>query len=801
MHDLLTKAFHGLTSAPLVMLGLSLLASLALHAQAGAQPVELTPARTFILVADKAGNVERNAAVLLSMWLQKATRSTAGFEVRTETAGKDLLQDPANTVIVVGSTTRWATPDILSQLQHDGFFIGKRDGVIVVTGSTPDGTRLGVTHFLSLTAGVRFYMPGELWASLPVNPQITFPGEDVLSNPFVTSAYMSGINIDDRDGAHWARTVGAWRRKGGTHQHNLFEMFPPEQWAASNPEIYPIYEGQRYIPKTGRDQSWQICFSQPQTLVAAREAIRKHFEKWPDYLYATISNNDGGRWCTCEKCSAILAQHQEKNPQGNATLDATTQMYWSFMAKVAQQMMIDHPGKLLVGLAYGPTRQPPDFKLPDNVVAFTNFHIAELPVDGILEGNNGQPALLDQWLAVVNHMGNHDWYQGSGYMIPRFYSGYWSAFMRALDSKLGDAFQHCETYPNWYLDGPKFYVLTRLWWDTQADPDAITRQFCDDMFGQAGSSMNTYYQLAEKLWTQLNIIDGPERKLHNWATQFRTTPASRAIIRQMSDALSQATAQAVTDQEKQRIALITRSWKFSEALFAMGEHDASSPQGMEAWATAQALAEPLKDDRMAVMHGQQPAAAVADLRWARVRAEAKSITLPRIDPVDLQNDNAWAGASAQNEFILRGVGKDTGNTQLLIAQDGQFIYLQVTCPRDMSTIIETQDDTWRSDNIEIFIDTDGQPDVMERQFWVKTTGRVVNHTKNAPAVDQIKAVVKKEPGQLVFRIALPLAYADVTLPLKKPMTLQVIRNEFVVVKGVNELKTAAVWNRQVAFGE
>ena len=48
---------------------------------------------------------------------------------------------------------------------------------------------------------------------------------------------------------------------------------------------------------------------------------------------------------------------------------------------------------------------------------------------------------------------------------------------------------------------------------------------------------------------------------------------------------------------------------------------------------------------------------------------------------------------------------------------------------------------------------------------------------------------------------MPLAYADVTLPLKKPMTLQVIRNEFATVKGVNELKTASVWNRQVAFEE
>lgn len=785
------------SAACLMMMLACLIFSATSPSTATAASLELAPQTTFIVVANQPERREHNAAALLSTWLRAASASDKGFEIISE---KDAAtKNGSDTLLAVGST-QWSSADSrLASLKPDGFLITSQDNHVVIAGNTPDGTHYGVTHFLDRYAGVRFYIPGDAWTSLPTNTKLTYDGQETLSNPFVSSCYLSGINTDDAPAARWARTVGAWRRKGGTHQHNLFAMFPPKTYAQSHPEIYPIYEGKRYIPKNGRDQSWQLCFTQPALVDLAMESIRHLFAQRPNDLYATISNNDGGRWCTCDACTAIVNKHKALNPEDDYLLNATTEMYWSFMANVGEKMLKEFPDKLLVGLAYGPTRQPPAFKLPANVTAFTNFHIAELPVDHIITTDPANPELLDQWLSVSSHLGNHDWYQGSGYLIPRIYSGYWSQYLKAVQAKQEDALQHCEAYPNWYLDGPKFYILARLWWNPQLDPAAITRQFCDDMFGQAGSSMNDYYLTMEKLWVQLNIIDGPERKLMRWTTQFRTTDASRAMIAQGRAALDQAACEAQTEQQKFRISMINRSYEFAESLFDMQYYSPSSQEGEAAFVKAEALAPVLSEDRMANMHHQHAGNAVKELRWARLRTESKALRLPAIKTPTFNQPSSWEQAIKNEGFVIKGVGADTRGTFIQIGHDDKFIYLRAECPRNMSTLVETNDDSWRSDNLEIFIDNDGNPDTMERQFWVKTSGRVVNHTKNAEAVDNIKASVQKKSDRLIYEIILPLAYANITLPPAKPVTIQIFSNEFIPEKGVNVIKQSALWNRQIQF--
>ncbi|MCU0980146.1 MAG: hypothetical protein MUF25_13410, partial [Pirellulaceae bacterium] len=46
----------------------------------------------------------------------------------------------------------------------------------------------------------------------------------------------------------WWRRNAAVRRRGGTHQHNMFSLFDPVRYAAAHPEIYPLLEGRRHIP-------------------------------------------------------------------------------------------------------------------------------------------------------------------------------------------------------------------------------------------------------------------------------------------------------------------------------------------------------------------------------------------------------------------------------------------------------------------------------------------------------------------------------------------------------------------------
>ena len=206
--------------------------------------------------------------------------------------------------------------------------------------------------------------------------------------------------------------------------------------------------------------------------------------------------------------------------------------------------------------------------MPPNVVLFTNFHIAELEADRILAAD---PATglspLDYVLRRCDSFGNHDWYHGNGFLIPRIYSGYWSQFMRHLADRVSTSHMYAEAYPNWGLDGPKLYIMSRLWWDPRQDAGALLHQFCQDMFGPAAEPMEAYFTALERLWVTLDNVKGPERKLFQWGRQFTADAEDLAVVRRCRDLLQQAAGQAATEPQKQRIALFAKTFDVPATLY------------------------------------------------------------------------------------------------------------------------------------------------------------------------------------------------------------------------------------------
>jgi hypothetical protein len=557
-----------------------------------AEPLRLLPDQTVVVVAKDASGAEQDAAKLLQTWLRKACGTAGGFEIQNVAQGSTKF--PADkAVIALGATAGPPDPRV-AFLEDDGFLIHRDGSVISITGHTGDGTYYGAVSFLDRYAGVRFYMPTELWTSLPASYQVVFDGGDVLTQPFVDSGDISKFTPPDASDPDWLRRIGGLRRKGGTHQHNLYAIFPPAEFAQAHPEIYPLYDGKRYIPANANDQNWQIDFAEPATLAAAEQSITEYFQKTPGAAYIAVSINDNNHWSESERNQAVIAEFKAKNPNDNYQTAATSDIYWRFMNQLAAWMKQEFPSKLLVGLAYGPTSVAPAFPLADNIVAFANLHLSELPL--YITGQNGQPSFLDQWLAVAHHFGNHEWYEGDGFVVPRIYSGHWSQFLRELAQQCTNVYMHAEAYPNWGFDGPKYYIMAKMWWDPQADPRELTRQFCDDMFGPAATAMNQYFAQVETLWTQLDSIDGPKRKLGVWSNQFATTPASRQMIQNCHNFLQQAAAAAQTADQKNRIALFAKCFAFSECLFNL----AAQPTDDILHRQAVALAADLAKDKWTV---------------------------------------------------------------------------------------------------------------------------------------------------------------------------------------------------------
>jgi hypothetical protein len=538
-------------------------------AQGKVAPLELDPANTYIVTAEGTQHEQVAAAVkLLQEWLRKATRSEKGFA----STSAERLGDPAGKVVIALGETKWAPREEARRIWQDGYEIRRRDNVITIRGGKPRGTYNGVVGFLDKFCGVRFYLPHDLFTSLPKEGKIVLAGEiDVVEEPYVRATSMTGGGSTPGQG-EWVRRNNGFSRTGlaGTHQHNMWGAFPPEKYAGKYPEIYPFIKGVRYIPKDAKDQAWNPCLTTPQLLDAAEESATAHYKANPDHLWYSFAFQDSHAVCECPGCLAAYAASPmtDKDPKV-ARAKAVSYLYWTFMNKLAGRLEEKLPGKKVEGLAYSVTRFAPPFKLHPNVVVFTNFHIAELEADGILKADAKGMTPVDEWLSVCSSYGNHDWYHGNGYLIPRIYSGYWSRYIRHLKSKVPFTYQHAELYWHWKLDGPKAWVLARMWWNPEADPKALLTQLCVDLFGPAAEPMAQYFTTLEELWTRLDNVEGPERKLFAWKTQFKTSDAARAEIARCRGLLDRAAGLAQTAQEKERVASFEKSFRVSEFLFAL----------------------------------------------------------------------------------------------------------------------------------------------------------------------------------------------------------------------------------------
>jgi len=546
------------------------------------KPLTLSPRTTVIVVPGFAPLVgDHKAARLLQEWLRKARRVKTGFPIVN---GRKLGDLRGKVALAVGRT-QWVTDEEMKGLDRHTVVIRRKGNVVTIFGGADPRTALWASaRFLDESCGVRFYMPGDLFTSLPAAGKVTLGAIDRTVEPYVKSCSISGFHNDYRLERPWQDRNAVNRRRGGSHQHNMWSRFPPSVYAKTHPEIYPIRDGKRYIPKDRRDNKWQPCFSAPELVDAAADSTIRYFQQNPEHLYIGFSVMDGHNFCECPRCTARLKENEAKAAkQTNAPRRAKmlalamthSPIYWTFMNKLAARLEKELPkhgiadDKLLVGLVYSAARMAPPFKLHRNILVWWVFKWSDGLIDKrLLPNPDGTYRLgrMDEWLRIASHIGHHDWAHGNGFLIPRIYTGLMSTSFRLL-KKHDLIFTHTEGYPNWGLDGPKLYIHNKIWWDPDTDVKRIWKQFCGDMFGPARAPMLDYFMTLEALWISL---DGDqERKLNRWHNQFVTTAEQRAAIAKCRGLLDRSKTLAATPDQKKRVELFSKSFRMSEYLFEL----------------------------------------------------------------------------------------------------------------------------------------------------------------------------------------------------------------------------------------
>jgi len=531
-------------------------------------PLKLAPETTVLMVPEHSPfSSDYQAAKLLQGHLRRVYGTPKGFN-RISRASE--ARDRA--VLAVGRTA-WVMKEDTEGLGKHGFLVRRKGRVILILGGSPRATLYGVAHFLNRFCGVRFYMPGDLFTSAPDRQEVILEKVDIRQEPSVKANSSSGYH-SSRDAGDW-QALNAVDRRVASHQHSMQQRFPPERFAERYPTIYPILAGKRYIPQQKHDNRWQPCFSEPKLVEAAVEAAEPYFTEGPDREFISFSVQDSHAFCECERC----ARKVEKVGRWKSH----SPLYWKFMNAVASRLEKRYPGKEIVGIAYAGVRHPPKFALHPNVVPWLVFKISDARIDRRLDPG-GQYNLLEQWAKLTKRIGHHDWAHGKGFYIPRIYSSMVTRiYGQAKDLGLHIKYIHAEAYPNWGLDGPKLYIMSRIWWDPDQDVNLLLRQFCDDMFGKASREMLEYFTTLEALFLELN--DDQERKLHRWHTQFLTDESERAKIALARRLLDEAAKKADREQEKERIDLFSKSFRLSECLFEFAAAKEISPERVEAFRT------------------------------------------------------------------------------------------------------------------------------------------------------------------------------------------------------------------------
>jgi len=503
-----------------------------------------------IVIAPAAGDQEKLAATELQTYLRKMSGATVPVATDTVAGNRILLG-----VYGQAPVTAWTG----KQPPRDGFAIETRKTTagtdLYLVGGDARGALYAAYELLERFLGVRWFMPGEL-------------GEDVPQRATVTVKSLKWRNAADYDaiaGLTWAGGPGAddWRRRnkgdvgatGYFFGHNWENIIPPNE---ENKKAHPEWFA---LDKDGT-RSHQLCSSNPDVIRITVEKANAYFEKNPDAVLFSISPNDGGGFCTCDKCQAIDVLY-------GVTDGSQTDRFIHYANAVLAELKKTHPDKMVGILAYVSHTRPPVSAVPDpnyaTMICHTPWEFCHVHTmnDPNCKPNTRFRQMIEGWTKVCKHVSVYDYY-GHFYIFAP-----WPIthdirsdvpYMRRLGVQAFDS----ETQQHWCNQGINFYLAAKLLWDTDRNTDALLRDYYRRFYGPAEKPMRQYWETWEAAM-QHQPCGG-----YKWLAMF--TPE---LLVKTGKLLNEAEKLAGDNEKvKQRIALNRIGYRFTDAFTRMRLHGA-----------------------------------------------------------------------------------------------------------------------------------------------------------------------------------------------------------------------------------
>jgi hypothetical protein len=498
-----------------------------------------------IVVSGRTG-VPGFAAKELQYFIEKSTGVKPEI-VTSRTPGKIAI------IIGDGMVAREAGIDV-SALPRDGFIIRGKENTLVIAGrDTEDadvkknlrrgiwaqfyerGTLFGVYHFLERFLGVRFYFPGEYGTIIPKHASLVLPGMDIVEAPDFSrhrASTYSGVVPDELKGAAKMEfcNTNMMRLRSETqyipNMHSLSRIGLAERFAESNPEFFALLgNGKRDNDLSLPGHRGHLCYASEglKNVVyedakafltgqsaKSRGVVRNGRNVWDPSAFQpgffNIMPQDGhaeSSYCRCPECSKYYSK-------GKAS-----ELVWRFVADIAGKLEKDGVPGYVTSMAYGPAKDVPEVKLPDNVIvmlALTGPWREGNPedqaqLDGLITAWNKKisPHRVWLWNYADKHASRN--IPGIPTVTPRCVGTYYQRNAKDICGAFlqTDTDRYMFNYLNWY-------VFFKLAWRNDIDVDALLDEHYRLMFGKGAPEIAAAFDTLEKLWVERivgNTVDSP----------------------------------------------------------------------------------------------------------------------------------------------------------------------------------------------------------------------------------------------------------------------------------------------------
>ncbi|MCX7825877.1 MAG: DUF4838 domain-containing protein, partial [Verrucomicrobiae bacterium] len=298
-----------------------------------------------------------------------------------------------------------------------------------------------------------------------------------------------------------ARHGGDIRFGFGFFVHTFAKLVPPQTHFPSHPDYYALWKGRR--------DTNQLCCTHPEVIRLCAESVRAGMRAQPQATVFSVSQNDNGKYCECDRCAAL---GQREGTQMAQVLHLVN--------GVAEAVEREFPDKIIETLAYQWSRRPPKTMRPRRNVVIRLADIeccfAHPLASGCTEANKRFVADLQAWTRACDRLWIWDYTTiYSNYLLPL-------PNKRLLDDNIrlfaahgvkGVFEQGTYDTPDSEMVALKAYLIAKFLWNPNGDETLATREFLDAYYGAAAPAVQRYLDLihdyAEKQQVHVRIFVKP----------------------------------------------------------------------------------------------------------------------------------------------------------------------------------------------------------------------------------------------------------------------------------------------------